>query len=265
MDLHELMGTAVDDLPDLPDQLAEVTRIHQRRTKTKRATMVAASTALVLGVGTLTIASPWAHTATGASVGTGSTQSLQQFAYDAAKLLQSDWPVPGAKVVWKPSYFPLGVGGIDKYAAFEVTEGSQSWLLRFIFYGSSATTPYPLVTTLPSDCAIVPAGCSANADGTVHAFAPGHMDLAYVFTGDSMRYIIMADYENPTATAGLQPQGLASISPKSEPRVLTNDQLRALGLSDAMQEIYTDAASVGLLGSWVRSTATPIPSELPGS
>ena len=59
MDLHQMFSTAVADLPDLPDQVPAAERIHRRRTAVTRAGTVAAATALVVGVGTLTIASPW--------------------------------------------------------------------------------------------------------------------------------------------------------------------------------------------------------------
>jgi len=59
MDLHELLSTAVADLPDLPDQVPAAQRIHRRRTAMARVGAVTAATALVVGVGTLTIASPW--------------------------------------------------------------------------------------------------------------------------------------------------------------------------------------------------------------
>ena len=59
MDLHQMFSTAVADLPDLPDQVPAAERIHRRRTGAKRASAVAAATALVVGVGTLTITSPW--------------------------------------------------------------------------------------------------------------------------------------------------------------------------------------------------------------
>ncbi len=59
MDLHQMFSTAVADLPDLPDQVPAVEQIHRRRTAMRRTGTVAAATALVVGVGTLTIASPW--------------------------------------------------------------------------------------------------------------------------------------------------------------------------------------------------------------
>jgi thiol-disulfide isomerase/thioredoxin len=59
MDLHQMFNTAVADLPDLPDQVPAAERIHHRRAAMRRTGTVAAATALVVGVGTLTIASPW--------------------------------------------------------------------------------------------------------------------------------------------------------------------------------------------------------------
>jgi thiol-disulfide isomerase/thioredoxin len=59
MDLHQMFNTAVADLPDLPDQVPTAERIHHRRTSARRSTTIALAAALVVGVGTLTIASPW--------------------------------------------------------------------------------------------------------------------------------------------------------------------------------------------------------------
>ena len=61
MDLQELFNTAVADLPDLPDQVPAAQRIHRRRTVVARSSAIAAACALVVGVGTLTFASPWSH------------------------------------------------------------------------------------------------------------------------------------------------------------------------------------------------------------
>ena len=63
MDLHELLSTAVADLPDTPDLVPEAQRIHHRRTAVTKAGAVAATAALVVGAGTLTIASPWSRAA----------------------------------------------------------------------------------------------------------------------------------------------------------------------------------------------------------
>ena len=68
MDLHELFSTAVADLPDLPDQVPAAHRIHRRRTAMTRAGAIAAACALVVGVGTLTFASPWSHHPAGKTV-----------------------------------------------------------------------------------------------------------------------------------------------------------------------------------------------------
>jgi thiol-disulfide isomerase/thioredoxin len=59
MDMHELLGTAVADLPDAPDLVPEARRIHRRRTLRVRTGAVAAAAALAVGAGTLTIAAPW--------------------------------------------------------------------------------------------------------------------------------------------------------------------------------------------------------------
>ena len=72
MDLHELFNTAVADLPDLPDQVPAAQRIHRRRTAMTRSFAIGATAALVVGVGTLTIASPWSHQPTGSAVSVAS-------------------------------------------------------------------------------------------------------------------------------------------------------------------------------------------------
>jgi thiol-disulfide isomerase/thioredoxin len=77
MDLHQMFSTAVADLPDLPDQVPAAERIHHRRTAMRRTGTVAAATALVVGVGTLTIASPWSShpSATTVQVAAGATNT----------------------------------------------------------------------------------------------------------------------------------------------------------------------------------------------
>jgi len=73
VDLHELFSTAVADLPDVPDQVPAAHRIHQRRTAMARSGAIAAACALVVGVGTLTFASPWSHHPTGKTVSAAGT------------------------------------------------------------------------------------------------------------------------------------------------------------------------------------------------
>jgi len=262
MDLHELMSTAVADLPELPDQLAEVDRIHHRRTATKRAVLISASTALVLGVGTLTIASPWERPQSAGAAVASSPLSKQQFAENAAQILQGIWPVQSARVVWvRQTSDP---GNTSQYTLFKLEEGSNTWQLHIILYGSSATTPYPLVTTLPSDCAVAPTDCVANADGTIRAYAPGSgMSLVYVSTGNYPLYSISADgFPIILATPSLV-NTLNLSSSVTEPTPLTSDQLKQLALSDGMQQIYAEGAQAGLLAEGIYSTATPIPSTNP--
>jgi hypothetical protein len=279
MDLHELMGTVVADLPDLPDQLDEVGRIHRRRSSVKRATMVAAGTALVLGAGTLTIAAPW----TGAAVNTATVRSgpitKLQFAQDAARILQNSWPAQGERVAWAPGAFPRD--GNEQYLIFTVEEGAQMWQLDVVLYGLSATTPYPLVDAVPSACVMAPQDCAANSDGSLHAYAVGDgMGLAYVFTGQNLIYTIATMPTNPPATTShpgsattLTSTGsLTNWSPAGagatslvETRPLTDAQFEQLGLSDGMRQVYAEAAEAGLLVGGISSTATPIPSEYPPS
>ena len=261
MDLHELLSAAVADLPELPDQLAEVERIHRRRTAAKRATLVSVATALVLGVGTLTIASPWARPeSTGVAVGS-SPLSKQRFAEDAARILQSIWPVQGAKVVWvRQTSDPADTA---QYTLFKLEEGARTWQLRVALFGSSATMPYPLVTSLPSDCVMEPADCASNADGTVHAYDPGpETALVYVATGNYPLYTIAAStYPTSFGTpSAVEPSRLGSAT---EPTPLTVDQLKRLALSDGLRQIYAEGAQTGLLVGGIYSTATPIPSYTP--
>lgn len=76
MDLHELLDTATADLPDAPDLLPRVQRIHRRHTMLTRGGMLAATAALAVGAGTLTIAAPWHRSgATTAAASTGGAGS----------------------------------------------------------------------------------------------------------------------------------------------------------------------------------------------
>lgn len=260
MDLRELMSTAVADLPELPDQLAEVERIHHRRTVAKRGILISATTALVLGVGTLTIASPWARPAsTGVTAGS-SPLSEQQFAENAARILQGVWPDPGAKVVWIRQN--NDAADISQYTLFRLEEGSKTWQVHVILYGSSATTPYPLVTTLPSDCVMEPADCSSNADGDIRAYAPGpEMALVYVSTGNDPLYTISVEPFLPLlgTPKPVDPAKVVS-TPTPGPAPLTVDQLKQLALSDGMRQIYAEGAQAGLLAGGINSTSTSTPS-----
>jgi hypothetical protein len=259
MDLRELMNTAVADLPELPDQLADVERIHHRRIATKRGILISATTALVLGVGTLSIASPWARPAsTGVTAGS-SPLSEQQFAENAARILQSIWPTPAAKVVWvRQNNDPVNT---SQYTLFKLEEGSKSWQVHLILYGSSATTPYPLVTTLPSDCVMEPADCVVNADGDIHAYDPGsEMTLVYVSTGNNPLYTLVVE---PFLVGKPTPVDPSKIVSEPEAPPLTVDQLERLALSDGMRQIYAEGAQAGLLAGGIYSTATPIPSYTP--
>jgi len=67
MNMHELLRTAVEDLPDAPDQLPGVERAARRRTVMHRVGAVAATSVLVLGVGTVSIVAPWSRRAAPAS------------------------------------------------------------------------------------------------------------------------------------------------------------------------------------------------------
>lgn len=262
MNLHDRMGAEVADLPDLPDLLPEVERIHRRRSATRRAGLISLSTALVLGVGTLTIASPWAHPRSTSSTAVGSpTLSLQQFAENAARILQNTWPVHGVKVVWVRQF--SGSEDTSQFTLFKLEEGSKTWQVHVILYGSSATTPYPLVTTLPSSCAMEPADCVSNADGTIHAYAPGAgLPVVYVFSGDDPLFNIGV---NPYPTAPITPHAgtTPALGSAEETEPLTVEQFKQLAMSDGMRQIYAEGAQAGLLSGAFHSTATPIPSYTP--
>lgn len=257
MDLHELMGAAVADLPELPDQLADVDRIHHRRTATKRATLVSVSTALVLGVGTLTIASPWAHQATnGVSAADSSSPAARaRFAENEARILQSAWPVKGAKITWVRQNDDAE--DISQYDLFRVQQGTTIWQLHLTLFGSSPTTPYPLVTTLPSECVMEPANCVSDDDGDIHVYVPGpEIPAAYVSSGNEELYRFSID-EMPSASGSpviVLPH--ASVWTPPRPTPLTIPQIKQFALSDGMREVYTEAAEAGLLNGGSVATAT---------
>lgn len=173
MDLHELMGTAVADLPELPDQLDDVERVHRRRTAAKRATLVSVSTALVLGVGTLTIASPWAHpgsdhaavgsedsggpgqvtrpqpTGSGPRTPTVSASQLSRFEESATSTLQSIWPYPDQKVTWNPD--PNGGPYPDLDYQIDTPHGKITfWVYYSVGFGSHPRTHPPETPSTPS-------------------------------------------------------------------------------------------------------------------
>ena len=248
MNLHELLGTAVADLPELPDQLADVERIHHRRDATKRAGLISLTTALVLGVGTLTITSPWASpkSTTTVSVGNPAARlSQKQFAEDAAAILQDAWPVPNEKVAWDPAKSYDGYGN-SWYMEFQVTGGGKSWEVGVIFYGQSTTAVYPELTApvdvVPSDCVRDPSSCTANADHSMYAQL-GLGGIVYVSRNG---------------------KDLLTLWTRGLPSKPTMSQLQQLGMSDAMQQIYLEAGRAGLLvpgtplyTPWASGTAYP--------
>jgi thiol-disulfide isomerase/thioredoxin len=84
MDLHELLDAATADLPDAPDLLPRVQRIHHRRTMLTRGGMLTAAVALAVGAGTLTTAAPWHHSGAAPALATvatggGSTAGIDRF------------------------------------------------------------------------------------------------------------------------------------------------------------------------------------------
>lgn len=113
MDLHELLATAVDDPPPLPDQVPIATETLRRRRARTRRTLLASACGLAVVAGTATIAAPWRHAGTSAapiSIKSASTAptptaipiSPARFARDAASVLQSLWPVPGEQLTLTP-------------------------------------------------------------------------------------------------------------------------------------------------------------------
>lgn len=265
MDLHDLMGTAVADLPELPDQLPEVERIHRRRTKTRRATMVAASTALVLGVGTLTIASPWTRAGgtVNVSAGSGGAVSGQQFAEDAARTLQNIWPGGDAKVSWvRQSASPEN---ISQYGLFRVEAESKTWQLHLIMYGASATTQYSPTAGVPTACIEEAERCRVSSNSTEYAYIPSDtMDLVYVYRG-GMPIMTLSIQERPdlAGTSVAYPMSSFPVSPTPPPMLLSADQFGQLAMSDGMQQILDEAARAGLLGPAFADSTRPIPSLTP--
>ena len=240
MDLHELLGTAVADLPDAPDLVPQAQRIHHRRTAVTRAGVVAAAAALVVGAGTLTIASPWSKHAGSVPVATGgggSQLTKAEFEAQVVGILQSAWPYQGQTVSWDPQAVPPE----QDYLGYKVTIGSKSFTIRFMFYGASATEPYSGGTVVPSPCVNQPDECQNSTTGT----------YAWVQTSQSWQQLVVLDGNDNTVM--LLAQGTASNE-------LTKDQLTRLGLSAQMQQIYTDAAEAGLL---VYPRSGPIPSDDP--
>ena len=240
MDLHELLGTAVADLPDAPDLVPEAQRIHHRRTAVTKAGVVAAAAALVVGAGTLTITSPWSRQAGSvpvASGGGGSQLTKAQFEAQVVRILQSAWPYQGQTVSWDAQAVPPGQDELG----YKVTIGSKSFTIRFMFYGVSATEPYSGGTVVPSPCVNQPGECQNSTTGT----------YAWVQTTPGWQQLVVLDGNDNTVL--LQAKGTASNE-------LTKDQLTRLGLSAGMQQIYAAAADAGLL-SYPHSG--PIPSENP--
>jgi len=109
MDLHDLLATAVDDLPPIADQAPVAAETLRRRRVRARRSLLAATCALAIGAGTVTIAAPWRHGArpqAAARPTAGPKAVLQpsslpptRFDDDAASVLQSLWPVPGQRLV----------------------------------------------------------------------------------------------------------------------------------------------------------------------
>ena len=140
MDLHELFGTAVEDLPELPDLVPEAHRVHRRQTTMMRSSVVAGTAALVIGVGTLTIAAPWGKPAGSTAIGAAGPASTSAssapsgptptgFALAAVRALEASLPFKGATVTWAPSKALPEMPDMD----YIVTVGGKSMLLDFRF------------------------------------------------------------------------------------------------------------------------------------
>lgn len=240
MDLHELMGTAVADLPDLPDQLTDVERIHRRRTATKRASLISVGTALVLGVGTLTIASPWA--AKPASITAG--DSPRAFPQQVIELLQPIWPRAGETITWDPGALETTGGGslpIQRYEVFKVTTSSgSSYLLRFSFGASpqGVDTPDPNYTCPP--------GCT----GSVHWEVNANLVTREQISGDEPSgNLVVQDGQNMLA--------VMAMFGRNE---LTAAELNKLGASTQMHALRWEAGADGLYyQDFSPSTGSPSP------
>jgi hypothetical protein len=227
MDLHELLGTAVADLPDAPDLVPEAQRIHHRRTAVTRAGVVAAAAALVVGAGTLTIASPWSRQASSAAAETGSPRTEAELASQAAGILQSAWPYRDQTVSWDPRSAPSGTD----YFEYKVTTGSTSFQIRILF-----------LIVQPGSSVTLSAGPSVSA-------TPAHtpVQLAQLWHG-------LVDLQGSGSSLDSTMVLLQAEGPQSSE--LTRNQLTRLRQS-ALQEIFTDAVKVGIFDHHPPTSPTP--------
>jgi hypothetical protein len=275
MNLHDLMGTAVADLPDLPDQLDEVGRIHHRRSTVKRATAIAASTVLVVGAGTLTIASPWGgrHGPT-AVVAAGPAAFPQQL----IDLLQPIWPKSGETITWAPSAEsevnddPTAPAAM-RYLVYRVTSATGSYLLAFDFGPDTQPsvgpgTPEPSVSCPPPEC-VGEENWLVGAD--LSPFAPGSATRSVsggVSTVATPSPNVAVDVSTPTGHLVVQDNVAVLVAMEIyEKTDLTVPELNALGASAAMHELYRDAIADGLLYTDIfPPVASPTPpAETPGN
>jgi thiol-disulfide isomerase/thioredoxin len=118
MDLHQMFGTVVADLPDLPDQVPAARRIHRRRAARARAGAFAAAAALVVGVGTLTFVSPWGGRQSAAAVRVAGGATSQASGPTAPTLPASVKEISPSERTAAPALSGVTVGGATLSASY---------------------------------------------------------------------------------------------------------------------------------------------------
>ena len=212
MELHQLFSAAVEDLPEMTDVLPEVERSVRRRSALNRLGAAAATTALVLGVGTLTIAAPWSRPPqppTQASVGVGAPSG--DFPQQEVSLLQAAWPVEGATISCDPA---------DAGFAAKTSAAYDDYSKKLTYKVVSATGTYGLQLRFVPD------------KKPVSAFP------VRVFVYSNVGVADLEDGSNAVATIILMGQG---------GRHVDETQLRQFASPDMMRTLYRLATADGML------------------
>jgi hypothetical protein len=230
MELHELFSTVVEDLPEMTDPLPDVERSFHRRAARRRVGAVAVTGALVLGVGTVTIAAPWSRHAlppTQASV--TAVPPSGDFPKQVIALLQPAWPAEGQTISWDPSAAASHASSTTyneyyQMLAYKVTSAAGSYELDLRFFPDEAP-----VHPLPESTVCPPVLCTTAANGwQVDAPPDGDMRYGVVYVMDGSASI-------------------ASIMLSASEKVqLDESQLRQLASSDTMRELYQLAVEDGM-------------------
>ncbi|HEX4791203.1 MAG TPA: TlpA disulfide reductase family protein [Actinospica sp.] len=225
MELYDLLGAAVADLPDAPDLVPEAQRMHRRRTLVMRGGALTATALLAVGAGTLTIEAPWADTA-------GATG-----APDVTAL-----PVPGVSDYYDLTYaarfaqIPPG----DRQSAPELTGESLS--------GSALATLYTGHVTVLETWGSWCAPCSVDAS-RFEQVAEQDAAAGVVFYGIDVR-------DAGTAAAGFQQKYLHAIPSFQDPDGQLLATLSAFIPDDAVPSaVIVDAH--GQVAATMMGTATP--------